>query len=473
MNKFSSAVLAIFAAVTAQAATIDQVLVRQQWPWSTDIRVEYRISGIYEIPVDVFVRAFDGDTELSVPSEAISGERFSIKADGVGQLFIDPVKAFGSTKLGMSNFKVKLETELSDGRYDEVLYKIVNLTAQSDMTDVVTDVTKADILNGKYGSFVSEYGSIIEGSSVSDCLIWTGVTNNPAYKTTHMVFRRIAATGESFTMGAPKGQKGQAWGSSNYSSYEYPHTVSFTNDFYVAVFPTTVAQHKHITGASVDDTDEANMLPVRNILWTDLRGYMVGNGILGWWPDAGVWSSGGFVADPNGDPHDVAPNKALGLFRAKTGLRADLPTEARWEYACRAGTTTATYAGDLTVNTYTDLDPVLAKIAWCGANTGGGGNFKKVGMLAPNPWGLYDMLGNVLEECLDVSKTDMTAVGNVTDPAGDTSTNRYNRRMVRGGGSANETNSYRFRSAFRGTTIDPHVEPGADIGYRLIFDARD
>ncbi|MEM7233954.1 MAG: formylglycine-generating enzyme family protein [Planctomycetota bacterium] len=80
-------------------------------------------------------------------------------------------------------------------------------------------------------------------------------------------------------------------------------------------------------------------------------------------------------------------------FCDRTGL--ELPTEAQWEYACRAGTTTATYAKADTSKS----DGGLGEIAWYGVFRGG--KVQPVGTKKPNTWGIHDMLGNVMEWCQD------------------------------------------------------------------------
>jgi formylglycine-generating enzyme required for sulfatase activity len=132
-----------------------------------------------------------------------------------------------------------------------------------------------------------------------------------------------------------------------------------------------------------------------------------------------------------------AANKYCQWLSVQTGHFYRLPTEAEWEYACRAGTTTAYSFGD---------DPAqLDEYAWHQANSDG--QYQKVGEKKPNPWGLYDMHGNVMEWTAD------QFIPNYFDRLGSGAENPFVRpemlypRSVRGGGW--DSSPEQLRSAYR------------------------
>jgi len=130
----------------------------------------------------------------------------------------------------------------------------------------------------------------------------------------------------------------------------------------------------------------------------------------------------------------------------KTGKAVRLPTEAEWEYACRAGSKTRFSFGD--------SDSVLGDYAWCGSNSGG--KTHPVGQKKPNPWGLYDMHGNLYEWCADWRSPYSSKAS--TDPQGPGSGNRPG---LRGGSWWDLGGSGVFRCAFRGND----VPAGRNDGY--------
>ena len=138
------------------------------------------------------------------------------------------------------------------------------------------------------------------------------------------------------------------------------------------------------------------------------------------------------------------------------GLDARLPTEAEWEWACRAGTQTATWLGDLRPGEEYARAAVLERIAWYDETSGG--ETHPVGQKEPNPFGLHDMLGNVWEWCADWY--DPYQAGLQVDPAGPPAGSK---RVVRGGSWYDVARG--VRAAYR-DWYGPGNRGGA-LGFRL------
>lgn len=259
---------------------------------------------------------------------------------------------------------------------------------------------------------------------------------NDAHKTSKIVLRRIPAG--SFVMGAPANEPHR-------STREGPqHTVNLTTPFYMGVFEITQAQYANVMGFNPSQGPGPKR-PVERVSWYMVRG--------------GKW--------PGGTP---ATSTFADKLRSKTGLAFDLPTEAQWEYACRAGTAKA-------LNNNTDVPPhgrgrdSMKSLGRCD-ETGGTINqmHTSVGSYLPNTWGLYDMHGNVAEQCLDFydsGSDDGYQSGPATDPVGPLSGNR---RVIRGGAYDNSPECCRSASRFWFPESDERTSDSS-VGFRLILPA--
>lgn len=213
-----------------------------------------------------------------------------------------------------------------------------------------------------------------------ESLLPGGVTN-VCYRTTKLAMRKIPAAGVVWRMGSPVTEK-------NRLENEVPHLVMLTEDFYCGIFPVTAGQyailHKDGSSGSTFTSYADYRLRPSNALRLD-----------------GVRGIDEATAKANPATHTVGANSPIDRARKQTGFPTlDVPFEAQWEYACRAGVGTALYDGNDFSGTVNTDKKRTAALGW--SNYNASSQPHPVGLKTPNNWGLYDMLGNVYELCLDM-----------------------------------------------------------------------
>ncbi|MCC5840752.1 MAG: SUMF1/EgtB/PvdO family nonheme iron enzyme [Opitutales bacterium] len=191
----------------------------------------------------------------------------------------------------------------------------------------------------------------------------------------------------SFLMGSPESEEDR-------TSDEALHTVRLTKGFWLGKYAVTQGEYEAVTGEDPSASEGSDRLPVEYVSWDDAEA---------------------FCEELNGKYGEQLP----------PGYRFRLPTEAQWEYACRAGTQTPFAFGQSLDSSQANFD---GDYPYGGAAMGPNrGKTTPVGSFAPNAWGLYDMHGNVWEWCADWFGDYR---GDDIDPAG-RNTGSY--RVSRGG----------------------------------------
>jgi len=196
------------------------------------------------------------------------------------------------------------------------------------------------------------------------------------------------------------------------------HRVRITKPFYLAASEVTQSQYERVMGNNPSKFKEDANCPVEMVNWDEASAFC----------------------------------RKLGeLPEERSGQRAyRLPTEAEWECACRAGTTTTWYSGDEAAG--------LKEIGWYVANSGG--KTHPVCEKTPNAWGLYDMHGNVWEWCQDWWGEGYYATSPLEDPTGATGGSR---RVYRGGGWNRDASNGRASDRCG----DDPGDRGGNLGFRL------
>ena len=291
-------------------------------------------------------------------------------------------------------------------------------------------------ITGSVGSVYSvEYVADLAQTNSWRCLEYLQLPVSPylwadksAPATGQRFYRAVAAVAPTNMVFIPPGtfRMGSPTNEVDRSSVEGPQTsVVISRGFWMGKYEVTQGEYLAVMGRNPSDFDGDTNRPVETVSWFDATNYC---GTL------------------------TQRERAAGRIGTNSVYR--LPTEAEWEYACRGWTSDRRFS-------YGD-DPgytSLANYAWYNGN--GGGTTHPVGQKLPNPWGLYDMYGNVWEWCQDWWSYNLPG-GIAIDPQGPT-TGSY--RVVRGGGW--DTYGWGCRSAIR----DGHGPSYRDrsIGFRDVL----
>ena len=387
----------IFFALTSAAVDVTGVTARQRWPWNGLVDVDFTVSGA----------AGDG----------WGGPRFHIdvsatynggKTAYARTFATEPVATVGVNRVTW-NFGVDYpETVASNLAVSvtatpfgkaEALYMVIDLSG-----------------GPSAASYPVRYTTVPP-------VIHPGAdgTNDPC-KTTEMWLRRIPA-------GTTVQGHGSTGNTTTSGGYLVERPVRMTNDYYMAIFETTQQQWHQVMGGWLgffSNTAYRATRPVENLTISGKPN----NGCI-----RGNWNSYTWPAKTT-----VDSSSFMGKLRSKTGFtsQVDLPTEAQWEHAFRANTSGGSYTNSTdyaSLGRYSGNRSSSDKTGNVDPDVGG---TMYVGSYPPNPWGLYDMFGNVLELCLDrYLAAPNGAQYNVEqiDPwgPGDDETSSGNNRVARGG----------------------------------------
>ena len=412
-----AAAVAVAGWTAAQAAvTVTNVTVQQRWPWNGKVDIDYEvISDNADDSVFVYPLAKENDRNIAIAPRTLSG-------DGV-----DPAMVGARVKPG----KHRMTWDMS---VDEPMLHSSSFT-----------VTLHAVKGGMYLVVDLSEGPTAEKYPIRYSDTPPDITSDLCR--TGELWLRLCLPG-TFMMGSPSDEPGKEEAvyegggglNSTRKGYENLHQVTLTKPFYIGVFELTQKQYQLVCGTNrvTSPYYEGDLRPVGGVSWHSLRGFVAG--------------------DAYPEHTQVDPDSFFGILRAKTGCLFDLPTEAQWEYACRAGTSTPFNDGKEGADAAN-----IKKIARYYGNSGTeingySGVRVPVGQYQPNAWGLYDMHGNVREWCLDWYKESLGTAA-VTDPTGPskseayyklynaTSCSRY--RVIRGGSAYQYVNDTNYGSDWK------------------------
>ena len=280
----------------------------------------------------------------------------------------------------------------------------------------------------------------------------------------------VLIKGGTFVMGAPASE-GERFDFEKYDEVQHSVTVS---SFYMSKYQVTQKEYREVMGKNPSNFKGDN-LPVDSVTWYDALEYCNKRSIKEGLTPVYTIKAGSIASDGA----YISEEENITWNRKANGYR--LPTEAEWEYACRAGTTTPFNTGNSITTKQANYD---GSVYDDNGNVSYNNKRDKptpVGSFAPNPWGLYDIHGNVDEWCWDWYGDYKTAAQK--DPDGAVFSGTFkdgNGRVLRGGSWA--SSSGELRSAFRNYCASPppsykydswwyykRCKGGGDyVGFRLV-----
>ena len=374
----------------APSVTINGV--RQRYPWNNMVDITYTVSG-YNAATDKggyacqFRATVGGESDINAGGVWVEGDgtfTHTWDASAVGQVVEN------SCKMTLKLFDltvIKPATSTTDGDYE--IWDLVGKTNYYENVIVYDGAANQSLSDLRY--------------------------NTDEYKTTKLVLRKIAASDTKYNVGANYADHPNC-GLTSAQLGRHPlreNAVNVDKAYFIGVFQLTRAQYRLITGDTTKYGATGNdLLPANSISYNELRGGNNANANVAVTEDSVLGKA----------------NTLLATSLATVDGQFELPTDAQWEIAAKAGTNSMWFFTD-------DDEEAVAKVATyaqCVYNNNSG--VRNVGLLAASPNGLFDIYGNTYEWCRDVYKD---AAGNPSNDYQANVTSDYlsgtGNRVMRGG----------------------------------------
>ena len=396
--------------VATATTSVQNVKVQQRYPWNGLVDIDYEIVSDSPDTTDFYVyfTVKDNDLNVSLSPRTITGDGAVDMAVKKGTHRVTWNMQADAPTLHSSALSATVYASTA------IPYMVIDLSGGPDATSypVRYSATPPDL-------------------------------NDDTCRTTELWLRFIQPG--TFMMGSPTNEVGRTNPVVSVSTAldETLHQVTLTQPYYMGVFEVTQKQWMLVTGTN-PSAYAGDTRPVDGASYNTIRGTV--NGAA--WPNNG----------------QVDATSFMGILRAKTSVALDLPTEAQWEYSCRAGTSTALNNGKNLIVATTDANMSLVG-RYDGDTSDGKGGYSqhtKVGSYQPNMWGLYDMHGNLWEWCLD--SYAVYSAGPAIDPLGATSGNR----IIRGGSFGDDASACRSACRYAGNPNSQYIDIAVGYGDKIL-----